>query len=82
MIGYYWSACKVFWYFYAMFCTFLYFTYLGMLFVALTPAFPVAAILQSAFYTMLSLFFGYLIPQPQISKWWIWMYYLTPSPAH
>ncbi|CAL5330004.1 unnamed protein product [Camellia sinensis] len=64
MIGYYWSACKVFWYFYAMFCTFLYFTYLGMLFVALTPAFPVAAILQSAFYTMLSLFFGYLIPQP------------------
>ncbi|KAE9446714.1 hypothetical protein C3L33_21400, partial [Rhododendron williamsianum] len=47
MIGYYWSAYKVFWYFYTMFCTLLYFTYLGMLLIAMTPSFPVAAILQS-----------------------------------
>ncbi|CAL5329998.1 unnamed protein product [Camellia sinensis] len=52
MIGYYWSTCKVFWYFYAMFCTFLYFTYLGILFVALTPTFLVAAILQSALHNV------------------------------
>ncbi|KAI8028254.1 Pleiotropic drug resistance protein 3 [Camellia lanceoleosa] len=52
MIGYYWSAYKVFWYFYAMFCTLLYFNYLGMLLIAMTPSFPVAAILQSAFYTI------------------------------
>ncbi|KAA8545298.1 hypothetical protein F0562_020082 [Nyssa sinensis] len=79
MIGYYWSAYKVFWYFYAMFCSLLYFTYLGMLLVAMTPSFPVAAILQSAFYTMFSLFSGFMVPQPQIPKWWLWLYYLCPT---
>ncbi|KAF5960755.1 hypothetical protein HYC85_001964 [Camellia sinensis] len=59
---------NVFWYFYAMFCTFLYFTYLGMLFVALTPTFPVAASLQAAFYTMLSLFSGYLMPHLVLNR--------------
>ncbi|KAI8531760.1 hypothetical protein RHMOL_Rhmol11G0160500 [Rhododendron molle] len=79
MIGYYWSAYKVFWYFYAMFCTLLYFTYVGMLLIAMTPSFPVAAILQSLFYVMFNLFSGFLIPLPQIPKWWVWMYYLTPT---
>ncbi|KAH6772588.1 pleiotropic drug resistance 9, partial [Perilla frutescens var. hirtella] len=64
MIGYYWSAYKVFFYFYTMFCTLLYFTYLGMVLVAITPSFPVAAISQSAFYTMLNLFAGFLVPHP------------------
>ncbi|KAG5525527.1 hypothetical protein RHGRI_031987 [Rhododendron griersonianum] len=79
MIGYYWSAYKVFWYFYAMFCSLLYYTYVGMLLVAMTPSFPVAAILQSVFYVMFNLFSGFFIPRPQIPKWWIWMYYLTPT---
>ncbi|XP_057493789.1 pleiotropic drug resistance protein 3-like [Actinidia eriantha] len=79
MIGYYWSAYKVFWYFYPMFCTLLYFNYFGMLLVAMTPSFQVAAILQSTFYILFNLFSGFLIPQPQIPKWWIWMYYLSPT---
>ncbi|KAI3810521.1 hypothetical protein L1987_20137 [Smallanthus sonchifolius] len=79
MIGYYWSAYKVFCYFYAFLCTLMYFTYLGMLLVAITPSFPVAAILQSAFYTIFNLFAGFLIPKPKIPKWWLWMYYLTPT---
>ncbi|XP_020552704.1 pleiotropic drug resistance protein 3-like isoform X2 [Sesamum indicum] len=78
-IGYYWSAYKVFWYFYTMFCTLLYYTYLGMLLIAITPRFPVAAILQSAFYTTFNLFAGFLIPRPQIPKWWIWFYYVIPT---
>lgn len=64
MIGYYWSAYKIFMYFYAFLCTLMYFTYLGMLLVAMTPSFPVAAILQSAFYTIFNLFGGFLIPRP------------------
>ncbi|KAG5525525.1 hypothetical protein RHGRI_031986 [Rhododendron griersonianum] len=64
MIGYYWSAYKVFWYFYAMFCTLLCYTYVGMLLVAMTPSFPVAASLQSVFFIMFNLFSGFLIPQP------------------
>ncbi|KAL8527705.1 hypothetical protein ACS0TY_005522 [Phlomoides rotata] len=79
MIGYYWSAYKVLWYLYTMFCTVLYVTYLGMMLVSITPSFPVAAILQSAFYTMLNLFSGFLIPHPQIPRWWIWFYYVVPN---
>ncbi|XAR52748.1 hypothetical protein NMG60_11020974 [Bertholletia excelsa] len=79
MIGLYSAAYKVFWYFYTMFCTLLYFTYFGMLLIAITPSFPVAAILQSAFYSLFSLFCGFLVPWPQIPKWWIWMYYLSPT---
>ncbi|KAH7832973.1 hypothetical protein Vadar_001925 [Vaccinium darrowii] len=79
MIGYYWSAYKVFWYFYAILCTLLYFTYLGMLIVALTPNLPVAAMFQSLCYMMCYLFTGFVIPQPQIPKWWLWMHYLTPT---
>ncbi|KAI3786796.1 hypothetical protein L1987_40773 [Smallanthus sonchifolius] len=79
MIGYYWSAAKVFWYFYTFLCSLMYFTYMGMLLVAITPSFPVAAILQSAFYTMFNLFGGFLIPKPKIPNWWIWLYYLTPT---
>ncbi|KAK9291868.1 hypothetical protein L1049_019818 [Liquidambar formosana] len=79
MIGYYWSAYKVVWYFYAILCTLMYFNYLGMLLVSLTPNVQVAAIISSAFYTMLNLFAGFLIPKPRIPKWWIWLYYLCPT---
>ncbi|XP_051124588.1 pleiotropic drug resistance protein 3-like isoform X2 [Andrographis paniculata] len=79
MIGYYWSAYKVFWYFYSIFCTLLYFTYLGMLLIAITPSFSLAAILESAFYMMFHLFSGFLIPLPQIPKWWVWFYYVVPT---
>ncbi|XP_027114927.2 pleiotropic drug resistance protein 3 [Coffea arabica] len=79
MIGYYWSAYKVFWYFYSMFNALLYFNYIGMMIVAMTPSFQVASILSSGFYTAANLFAGYLIPQPQIPKWWIWLYYITPT---
>nr|XP_043620927.1 pleiotropic drug resistance protein 3-like isoform X2 [Erigeron canadensis] len=79
MIGYYGSAYKIFCYFYIFLCTLLYFTYMGMLLVALTPSFPVAAILQSAFYTIFNLFGGFLIPRPKIPIWWKWLYFLTPT---
>ena len=64
MIGYYVSAYKVFWYFYVTFCSLLYFNYLGMLLVSLTPNFIVTASLSSAFYAIFNLFAGFLIPRP------------------
>lgn len=79
MIGYYSSAYKVFWYFYAMFCTLLYFNYMGMMLVALTPNYQLASIISSAFYSMFNLFSGFLIPQPHIPKWWLWLYYICPT---
>ncbi|MQM01384.1 hypothetical protein Taro_034138, partial [Colocasia esculenta] len=78
-IGYYWSAYKFFWFFYTMLCTLLYFNYLGMLLVSLTPNIQVAAVLASAFYSMLTLFSGFMVPGPQIPKWWIWLYYICPT---
>ncbi|XP_043687310.1 pleiotropic drug resistance protein 3-like [Telopea speciosissima] len=79
MVGYYPSAYKIFWYFYAMFCVLAYFNYLGMMLLALTPSVRVAATLSSAFFSTLNLFAGYLIPKPQIPVWWIWFYYLCPT---
>ncbi|XP_059652223.1 pleiotropic drug resistance protein 3-like [Cornus florida] len=50
-----------------------------MLLVAITPSYPVAAVLQSTFYTVFILFSGFMIPQPQIPEWWLWLYYLCPT---
>lgn len=68
MIGYYGSIYKIFWYFYAIFCTLLYFNYMGMLFMSLTPNFLVAAILSAFSYGMLNLFSGFFIPQPVMTE--------------
>ncbi|KAJ4900143.1 ABC-2 and Plant PDR ABC-type transporter family protein [Raphanus sativus] len=79
MVGYYFSVYKVFWSFYAVFCTLLIYNYFGMLLVVITPNIHVAFTLRSAFYSMVNLFAGYVIPKPSIPKWWIWMYYLSPT---
>lgn len=63
-IDFQWSLYKVFWYFYAMFSTLLYFNYFGMLLVSLTPTYQVASVLASFCYTMFNLFSGFLIPGP------------------
>ncbi|ONI27828.1 hypothetical protein PRUPE_1G106900 [Prunus persica] len=78
-IGYYWSATKVFWYFYATFWTFLYFVYLGMLIASLSTNLDVASILATAVYTILNLFSGFLMPGPKIPKWWVWCYWICPT---
>lgn len=67
-IGYYWSAYKVFWYFYATLCTFLYFVYLGMFLVSVCPGVEIASVLATAIYTILNLFSGFLLPGPVPSK--------------
>ncbi|KAG0463122.1 hypothetical protein HPP92_021598 [Vanilla planifolia] len=78
-VGYYWTAYKVLSYFYAIFCSLLFATYLGMLLMAMSPNLEIANILASASYTLLNLFSGYLLPQPKIPKWWIWVYWICPT---
>ncbi|TVU02127.1 hypothetical protein EJB05_52394, partial [Eragrostis curvula] len=78
MIGYAWTGAKFFWFLYTMFCTLLYFIYLGMMMVSLTPNIQVASILASMFYTIQNLMSGFIVPAPQIPKWWIWLYYISP----
>ncbi|KAG1346803.1 putative pleiotropic drug resistance protein 3-like [Cocos nucifera] len=64
-IGYYCTAYKFFWFAYTMFCTLLYYTYLGMLLVSLTPNVQVATVLSSFCYTLLNLFSGFIAPGPE-----------------
>ncbi|KAF3958942.1 hypothetical protein CMV_016199 [Castanea mollissima] len=78
-IGFYWSAYKVFWYFYATFCTLLYYVYLGMLLVSMSKSIDVASILAAAIYTILNIFSGFLMPGPKIPKWWVWCYWICPT---
>ncbi|KAG8089341.1 hypothetical protein GUJ93_ZPchr0011g27589 [Zizania palustris] len=78
MIGYAWTAAKFFWFVYTMVCTLLYFLYLGMMIVSLTPNIQVASIMASMFYTLQNLMSGFIVPAPQIPRWWIWLYYASP----
>ncbi|KAG6759850.1 hypothetical protein POTOM_036343 [Populus tomentosa] len=79
MIGYSLSAYKILWSFYSMFCMLLFFNYLGMLLVSLTPNIQVASNLAAFAYTTLNFFSGFIVPKPYMPKWWVWLYYICPS---
>uniref|UniRef100_A0A7N1A9M9 ABC transporter domain-containing protein n=1 Tax=Kalanchoe fedtschenkoi TaxID=63787 RepID=A0A7N1A9M9_KALFE len=79
MIGFEWTVAKFFWYLFFMFFTLLYFTYYGMMTVAVTPNQQVAAIIASAFYGLWNIFSGFIIPRPRIPAWWTWYYWICPT---
>lgn len=64
MMGFEWVMYKVLWFVFTMFCTFLYFTYYGMMAVSISPNHQVATIVASAFYAVFNLFSGFLMPKP------------------
>ncbi|XP_057834764.2 ABC transporter G family member 36 [Cryptomeria japonica] len=78
MVSFEWTVKKFAWFFFINYMTFLYFTYYGMMAVAVTPNHQVAAIVASAFYSIFNLFSGFFIPKSKIPKWWIWYYYICP----
>lgn len=55
-----------------MYFTLLYFTFYGMMTVAMTPNYNIAAIVSVSFYGIWDLFAGFLIPRPRIPIWWRW----------
>ncbi|TYI81111.1 hypothetical protein E1A91_D05G132800v1 [Gossypium mustelinum] len=78
MIGFEWTAAKFFWYIFFMLFTLLYFTFYGMMAVAVTPNSHIAAIVSSAFYGLWNLFSGFIIPRPSMPVWWRWYYWICP----
>lgn len=78
MMGYEWAAAKFFWYFLFLYFTFLYFTFFGMMTVAITPNQHTAAVISTGFYSIWTLFSGFIIPKPRIPLWWRWMYNACP----
>ncbi|GAA0156193.1 ATP-binding cassette [Lithospermum erythrorhizon] len=78
MIGFQWESAKFFWFFYYVFMCFVYFTLYGMMLVALTPNYQIAAITMSFFLNFWNLFSGFLISRTAIPLWWRWYYWCSP----
>ncbi|KAI5315665.1 hypothetical protein L3X38_044841 [Prunus dulcis] len=78
MIGFEWTVAKFFWYLFFMFFTCVYFTFYGMMGVALTPNQHVAGISSNAFFALWNLFSGFMIPRTRIPIWWRWYYWASP----
>ncbi|CAI9105563.1 OLC1v1004508C1 [Oldenlandia corymbosa var. corymbosa] len=78
MIGYEWTAVKFFYFYYFIFMCYTYFSMYGMMVVALTPGYQIAAIVMSFFLSFWNLFSGFLIPRPLIPIWWRWYYWCSP----
>lgn len=62
-MGFEWEVKKFFWYLFFMFFTLLYFTFYGMMTVAMTPNYHIAGIVAAAFYGIWNLFAGFMVPQ-------------------
>ncbi|KAG9146581.1 hypothetical protein Leryth_014602 [Lithospermum erythrorhizon] len=77
MIGFNWEAVKFFWFFYYVFLSFVYFTLYGMMLVALTPNYQIAAVTMTFFLSFWNLFSGFVISRMDILKVWWRVYIIT-----
>ncbi|TYI17128.1 hypothetical protein ES332_A07G002600v1 [Gossypium tomentosum] len=78
MMGFQWTASKFFLNTFIMFITVLLYIYYGIMVVSASPNQPTAAVLSGIFYTMWSLFSGFIIPRPRIVVWWRWYAWVCP----
>ncbi|XXG90712.1 hypothetical protein AAC387_Pa12g2411 [Persea americana] len=78
-VGFHYSVYKLLWYLGTVFFTVLYFTYLGMLIISVSPSIQVATVYSSTFFIMSNVFTGFLIPRTQIPGWWVWCYWICPA---
>ena len=63
MIGFEWTAAKFFWYIFFMFVTLLYYTFFGMMTVAVAPNPSIASIVSGLFFGLWNLFAGFIVPR-------------------
>ncbi|KAL3840932.1 hypothetical protein ACJIZ3_025523 [Penstemon smallii] len=78
MIGFQWTTAKFFWYIFIMYFTLLYFTFYGMMTVAVSPNHHIASIIAAAFFGLWNLFSGFIIPHTRMPIWWRWYYWQSP----
>ncbi|KAL5701728.1 transcription factor [Ranunculus cassubicifolius] len=78
MIGFERTITKFVWYFLFMYFTLLYFTFFGMMAVAITPNQQISSIVSYAFYGLSNLFSGFMISRTRIPIWWRWCYWINP----
>ncbi|KAG1335516.1 ABC transporter G family member 31 [Cocos nucifera] len=73
-----WTVTKFLWYIFFMYFTLLYFTFFGMMTIAITPNHIVAPIIAAPFYTLWNLFSGFMIVHKRMPGWWRWYYWADP----
>lgn len=78
MIGFGWTISKFFWYLYFMYFTLLYFTFYGMMAVAVSPNHQIASVISAAFYGIWNVFSGFVIPRSRMPLWWRWYSWICP----
>ncbi|PHT53366.1 Pleiotropic drug resistance protein 3 [Capsicum baccatum] len=64
MVGFEWTITKFLWYLFVMFFTLLYFTFDGMMSIAVAPNRNIAHIVSLFFYAIWNLFSGFIVPRP------------------
>ncbi|WJX09854.1 transcription factor [Trifolium repens] len=78
MMGFERTVTKLLWNLFFTYFSFLYYTYYGMMTMAITPNPHVAGILSTSFYAIWCLFSGFIIPLSRIPIWWKWYYWICP----
>ncbi|KAM0938295.1 putative ABC-type xenobiotic transporter [Dioscorea sansibarensis] len=78
MMGFERTLVKFFWFFFVSFVSNLYFTYYGMMALAISPNHQIASVFSGSFFSLFNLFAGFFIPKASIPKWWIWYYWICP----
>ncbi|KAK4800075.1 hypothetical protein SAY86_025440 [Trapa natans] len=78
MIGFEWTVAKFFWYIFYMYFTLLYFTFYGIMSVAITPNQDIALITSGAFYALWNLFSGFVVSRMRMPIWWRWYFWVCP----
>ncbi|KAM0870503.1 hypothetical protein ACQ4PT_039969 [Festuca glaucescens] len=79
MIGFQMIVVKFFWFVLYMVLSFMYYTVLGMMTVALTPNIEIASGLSFLIFIFWNFFSGFLIARELIPVWWRWVYWANPA---
>uniref|UniRef100_A0ACD5ZKA2 Uncharacterized protein n=1 Tax=Avena sativa TaxID=4498 RepID=A0ACD5ZKA2_AVESA len=79
MIGFQMTADKFIWFLLYMVLSYMYFTLLGMMTVALAPNIEIASGLSFLFFLFWNVFSGFTIGRKLIPVWWRWVYWANPA---
>ncbi|TVU04726.1 hypothetical protein EJB05_47857 [Eragrostis curvula] len=79
MIGFQLTAAKFMWFVFYMVLSFMYYTLLGMMTVALTPNIEIAMGLSFLIFIFWNVFSGFIIAREMIPVWWRWVYWADPA---
>ncbi|CAM0879339.1 unnamed protein product [Alopecurus aequalis] len=79
MIGFQMISVKFFWFVLYMVLSFMYYTLLAMMTVALTPNIELASGLSFLIFIFWNVFSGFLVARELIPVWWRWVYWANPA---